>query len=367
MAKNHLHFDGSRFKAINEKYNKWWDGKGTDPIVGSWFVQHNPTVNDPGPEIPLLAKPNIHMTHIPVSKLVDKIEYVYSQYEWYGDCFPFVNQAWWGPGFGAAMLGGRFDNRYGDVWQLPPLNRAPIEKFNFEFDPDNFWFKRLIEFSKCATERFGPHCLVSMPDIGGILDIIHSFFPGDEMFLIMMDQPEEMHRICRQLEKVWDRIFNEFAKACNCKEYGYTNWSGCYSNTPCYTPQVDCSYMIGPHTFKEFGLPTLAYQCKSIGRTLFHMDGVGVLNHLDMILGIKELNAIQWMSGEGKKPHSQWPEVYQRIIDGGKGVQFYFEEGFEALIKMIETTGHPGRYQFIYNTQTDKEYMLKYLKLLKAI
>ncbi|GHV03370.1 hypothetical protein FACS1894211_16050 [Clostridia bacterium] len=53
-------------------------------------------------------------------------------------------------------------------------------------------------------------------------------------------------------------------------------------------------------------------------------------------------------------------------MNAGKSVQ-YLAEGYASLSKMIGATGCPGRYQYVYNVQTDKAELLKWLKKLKVV
>ena len=54
---------------------------------------------------------------------------------------------------------------------------------------------------------------------------------------------------------------------------------------------------------------------------VYHIDGKGVARHLDLILGLPNLNAIQWVQGMGDDtPIMQWVPFIQRIQAAGKSV-----------------------------------------------
>jgi hypothetical protein len=54
---------------------------------------------------------------------------------------------------------------------------------------------------------------------------------------------------------------------------------------------------------------------------IFHVDGVGVLRHLDYILSLPQIQAIQWVQGVGDDlPILQWLHVIKKIQAAGKGV-----------------------------------------------
>ena len=54
---------------------------------------------------------------------------------------------------------------------------------------------------------------------------------------------------------------------------------------------------------------------------VFHLDGKGMLKHLDRILEVPEIQAIQWVHGVGDDlPIMQWAPVIRKIQAAGKGV-----------------------------------------------
>jgi hypothetical protein len=57
--------------------------------------------------------------------------------------------------------------------------------------------------------------------------------------------------------------------------------------------------------------------------SIYHLDGPGALRHLDALLAIPELNAVQWVCGEGRGPVGRWADVLRRIQDAGKNVQVF--------------------------------------------
>jgi len=73
--------------------------------------------------------------------------------------------------------------------------------------------------------------------------------------------------------------------------------------------------------FDEFVKPELAATCRRLSNTMYHLDGVGELNHLPSLLTIPELDAVQWVPGAGKPDASWWPEVLLAIKNAGKNAQ----------------------------------------------
>ena len=127
--------------------------------------------------------------------------------------------------------------------------------------------------------------------------------------------------------------------------------------------QCDFSYMISPEMFDEFCRPELEATCRRLGRSIYHLDGVGQLPHLNSILEIEDLDGVQWVPGDGKPPQSQWPEVYEKIHRAGKNSQLW--DGFDGLDNII---AHIGSGKGIHHTRingdiTQEDEMRKRLAL----
>jgi len=56
-------------------------------------------------------------------------------------------------------------------------------------------------------------------------------------------------------------------------------------------------------------------------RNIFHLDGPSALPHLESVLEIPNLHALQWVYGAGHEPASRWIDVYRRALDRGLSVQ----------------------------------------------
>ena len=182
----------------------------------------------------------------------------------------------------------------------PPGEQKEISELHFEFDPHNRWFLRLRELYLTAAAHFRGNALLSMVDLGGVLDILSTFRPGELLLYDLIDEPEQVKRVTKEIEEAWRKIYWELYGAQNAAEYGCTDWSTIYSRSPSYVLQCDFCYMIGTDMFEEFVLHTLQRDCLALTNTLYHLDGEGELRHLDRLLSIPALKAVQWVPGAGK-------------------------------------------------------------------
>ena len=59
--------------------------------------------------------------------------------------------------------------------------------------------------------------------------------------------------------------------------------------------------------------------------SIYHLDGPDALKHLDMILEIPRLNAVQWVPGAGmvKEGVARWIPIYRKIQAKKKAIQVF--------------------------------------------
>ena len=89
-------------------------------------------------------------------------------------------------------------------------------------------------------------------------------------------------------------------------------------------------------------MPGIVRECQFLDRSIYHLDGPGALRHLDSLLGIPELDALQWVPGAGNEGFHRWVEVYRRAQAAGKGIQVTC--GMDELDLVTETLDPRGLY-----------------------
>ncbi len=91
--------------------------------------------------------------------------------------------------------------------------------------------------------------------------------------------------------------------------------------------------------------PELQTTCKRLPRSIYHLDGIGQIRHLDLLLTIPELDGVQWVPGDGKPDCANWPDLYRKIHAAGKKMQV-FNGGFAAIEAVIEQVGSAKGIQY---------------------
>ena len=302
-----IDFTPKRWEDTKRNYAAWWDGTLDRPLISLTLEGRDP--GRPEPKAPVLTQAMVHDLSIPAEAVIDRIDYELSKYYYLGDAFPLLDMDAFGPGITAAFIGAEIDNHTGLVW-FRPKQIKPIQDLHFEYDPDNIWLMRILDINRAGTERWQGQVLICMPDLGGVLDILSTFRPDENLLLDLYDHPDEVKRLTWEIYELWHRFYTELAVSVKPSNPGYSDWSHIYSVVPFYTLQSDFAYMISPDMFDEFIKPELEASCRRLPHSMYHLDGIGQLPHLDSLLTIKELDAVQWVPGDGKPKQGEWPHVY---------------------------------------------------------
>lgn len=329
-----IDFGPERWAKVRETYRQWWGGELGRPIIPVELYGRDP--GRPQPEAPILSQATCGDFSFSAEQIVDRLDYELSQRTFLGDAFPFVNLNSFGPGIMAAFLGASVDNSTGWMWFRAPHD-VPIADIHFEYDAGNVWLNRVKDFCAAAMERWQGQVLVSMPDLGGNLDVLSTFRPGPGLLLDLYDFPDEVARLSWESHELWHRFYNEINEVLQPVNPGYSDWSSIYSDKPSYILQCDFSYMISPDMFAEFVRPELEATCRRLARSVYHLDGPGQLPHLDQLCAMEDLDGIQWVPGAGVPDCRHWPEVYRKIRAAGKKGQIW--EGFDAVDAIASQTG----------------------------
>ncbi len=315
-----IHFTPERWSQIRHHADLWWSGELDRPLI------QLPVHGAHAPDRPEPSLPNHHFAafydlSVSAEAIVDRWDYDLSRIEYLGDAFPGI---WpnFGPGVVAAFLGCNLgtDIAANTTW-FHPREVRELHELHFRFDPENPWFRRIRDLCQAAMERWQGLVQVGMTDLGGTLDVLASFRPGEALLMDLYDAPDEVKRCTWEIHEAWWQCFDALNAVLRPVNPGYTAWTPIYSAEPYYMLQCDFCYMIGPDMFDEFVKPELAASCARLKHAFYHLDGKGELPHLPSLLTIPELRGVQWVPGDGAPPFTEWPAVYRQIRDAGKLVQ----------------------------------------------
>jgi len=272
--------------------------------------------------------------------LLEKAECQIASTYYGGDAFPFfwVNL---GPGSLASYLGCRANFTDDTVWFDPPIFNNRNSPSEVEFNTQNELWKITKELTEFASKRGKDKFLVSFTDLGGIMDIMASLRGTEKLCLDLIDYPDKVKRLRDYIVKVWIKCYDELFDIIRINQMGTLGWLPAWSSGKTYPLQCDFSAMISPHMYEEFVVPEIQTIGRHLDHVIYHLDGPDAVKHLDIILEIPEIDAIQWVPGEGTPPAIHWIPMLRKIQKKKKSLYVYALESkdVESLISELSPEG----------------------------
>jgi hypothetical protein len=162
----------------------------------------------------------------------------------------------------------------------------------------------------------------------------------------MIERPDWVQQKVREINQVWfdayQRIYDVIKLEDGSSAFGAFRLWG-----PGKTAKVQCdaSAMFSPDMFHRFVIPALTEQCEWLDHSMYHLDGTQAVCHLDALLSIDALDAIEWTPEAGIEGggNARWFDMYQRILDAGKSVQLVGVRQ-DDIVPVLDAIGGEGVY-----------------------
>ena len=225
---------------------------------------------------------------------------------------PEIFSAWCGCGY-----------EYGETttWSKPAILDWEADFPKARLDMDHPLFKRMVEFTQKLLEVGKGKFIVGLTDFHPGGDHVAALRDPQNLAIDMLENPEWVKKALIRSAPEFFAAYGVFYQMIHAAGMPTTSWTPVIHDGTFYIPSNDFSCMIGKEMFDEIFLPGIRQECAFYERSIYHLDGPGALRHLDSLLEIPELDAVQWVCGAGNEGYRRWAPVYQRIQRAGKGIQ----------------------------------------------
>ena len=257
------------------------------------------------------------------------------------ESFPNLNIDF-GPGSLAAYLGSDIGFKEDTVWFIPSpdyengWDGAPKLAFN----PENEWLLKHLALAAKCRELAGDDFFVDMPDLMENIDTLASLRGAQDTLYDLLDEPEAVEARIKEIDRIYFEYYNRFYDIIHDREGG-----NAYTVFQIWGPgrtvklQCDFSAMMSPDDFRAYIQPSLRQQAEKADCVLYHLDGPDAIKHLDALMEIDGIDALQWTSGDagpdGTLP--DWDVIYDKAILAGKSIWVKVYSGdFEDWLKNVD-------------------------------
>ena len=271
-------------------------------------------------------------------RIVDRYRYFCQTHAFLGESFPNLNIDF-GPGSLASYLGSEIGFKkiqYGltNVWTAG----TGVPKLTF--DPENKWFKKHLQLAKDCQALAGDDFYVDMPDLMENIDVLASLRGAQDILFDLLDEPEMIGERIQEVTDIYYEYYDRFYDVIKDEEGG-----NAYTVFQIWGPgrtvklQCDFSAMMSPEDFRKYIQPSLRSQSENVDHVLYHLDGPAAIKHMDALMEIEGIDALQWTSGDagpdGTLP--DWDVIYDKAIAAGKSIWVKVYSGeFEDWIRNVD-------------------------------
>jgi hypothetical protein len=342
-------------------FTRWWNRDGMLIYL---------TANSPAPRKPELAPDHpsdITTTWLDPVYRRKQAEHDLSRTHFLAEAIPIFDTQI-GPGSLSTFLGARPEFAVDTVWYWPcikdPDRYGPI-RFSAENNP---WLDAHLALVDEGIKHTNGRYLVSIPDMIENLDTLASL-RGDSLLLFdMIERPawviEKISEINQAYFAAFDLIFDRVKdEQGGCVFSAFRVWG------PGKTAKIQCdiSATISAKMFRKFVQPGLQEQVRWLDFSIYHLDGTTCFQHIDPLLEIDGLNAIEWTPQAGKPGGGspEWFDLYRRIKAGGKSVQCIGVED-EEVIPLLDAIGPDGVYILLNDRDRTLDQAEALLKSIEA-
>lgn len=335
-----------------QHFMDWWKCKGL--VLGCWGTGID---SDGPPHVDIAKPPSVadpEQYHTDPKSVAERIHYEMAHKVWPADVLPV---AW--PDIGtvtlAPYLGAIPKYEKENIWYrsciTDPDTHPPLL-----FDPVHPFSRMLEAVLRKTNAQSRGHYFVGMPAIAPNLDVLAELRGTQKLLMDMIERPEWVHEKLYEIEtsfrQVFDHLYEIIKDEDSSMAFGYFMLWG-----PGKTGllQCDVAAMFSPKMFDDFVVPYLRQSVEYLDYSMFHVDGHQCLGHVDSLLEIERLDAIEWTPDPQVPPggSSQWYDLYKRILNTGKSV-WIANIDVDDVIPLLDAIGPKGVYLNVISAGGEK-------------
>lgn len=334
MSKRDHYFTMSAARA---RFGAWWRGARVDRPPVTLYLEPQGS-----PEWPRSTHATLRERWLDIDFQIESVLARFAACPAMGDSVP----AWFpnvGPDLVATLFGAELEFGEDTSWCQHVVHSAG-DWDRFVATPPNFdglyWttIERMIER---GVERLGDRYYVAMPDLHGNFDILSGVRGPEELCLDLLDEPERVRRAAAHATRGYLEAFRRLHHKLVTLGQPSTTWCPYLHDGPAYVPSCDFLCLVSSEIADAFIRPCIEQEMTPLERSIFHLDGPQALHHLDLVLHLPGLHAVQWVYGAGQGRATDWLHVYRRCLEAGKSIQVLAEDARDALAA-LEALGPNG-------------------------
>lgn len=226
------------------------------------------------------------------------------------------------------------------VWVKPTLAGRPLE---YRFDAANPHWQQALALTRALVCDGQGRYIVPVIDFVAPTDTLLSMRGASELCMDLVDQPEAVRRTLDSLLDAYEHQLEALLGIIDVPRNGSMSPVNIWGPGRTTLLACDMSALIGPRHLEQFVVPEIERMVRMVDHRIYHLDGPAALRHLPRLLGIKELDGIQWWPGAGQPRAMEglaWLDLCRQVQAAGKRLQILVDyRDVEAALQHLDPRG----------------------------
>jgi len=211
-----------------------------------------------------------------------------------------------------------------------PIARSARDILKLKANLDTPYWNNIRAKTDLSLARGRGRWITAMPDLHTNGDLAAALRNPQDLCLDLVDDLEGVRAAADHVNSFYPAMFDDLWNRIRAAGQPCSTWTPFLHAGRAYATSCDFICMISPAMFQATILPAIHAEMKWLDCNIFHLDGPGALKHLDALLALPQLNAVQWVYGAGHGPAAKWIDVYRQIQAAGKGIQLLCDDLADA-------------------------------------
>ncbi|MBI5724381.1 MAG: hypothetical protein HZA50_10520 [Planctomycetes bacterium] len=213
-------------------------------------------------------------------------------------------------------------------WWEPILTGEDIDVRDLHLQKNSRNYRFAHDLLRRGVQEMQGHGLVATGAFGGCGDTLAALRGTEQLLVDCLERPDQVKTAERWLMDQWFEVFDSFhaiTQAAN--DGGSTGWFDLWSPGRFYAASNDFAYSISPRLFREIFLPEIRRQTEFLTHTVYHVDGEGNFTHVDALLELPRLQALQILPGAGKPSPLHYLNLLKKVQQAGRNLHICLSPG----------------------------------------
>jgi len=245
-----------------------------------------------------------------------------------------------GPEVCATVYGAELEFSESTSWSIP-CAASIRDVLELEPDLETPYWTTIRRMTDLSLQRGAGKWITAVADLHTNGDLLAALRDPQALALDYADDPEGVRLACRHVTPHFRIMFDDLYDRIAAAGQPCSTWGPVLSRRRMYYASCDFICMISPRMFADTILPAIRWEIRQLDHSIFHVDGPGAIQHLDALLDIPELDAIQWVYGAGAGRAADWIDLYRRVRRAGKAIEVAAADMDDART-IMENLSAPG-------------------------